>query len=115
MTDQDTNRVIRSVTKNLLIVIVPFFVSFMVMIVVDHFTIKECQKHKVDKLEWQQNEADLLLFIERKTRAYESLGVANAKDIQLIFEEIEEYQEKIDQHIIKAFAQRGGDNTLPEF
>jgi len=115
MTDQDTNRVIRSVTKNLLIVIVPFFVSFMVMIVVDHFTIKECQKHKVDKLEWQQNEADLLLYIEKKTRAFESLAKSNAKDIDSIIKEIDELQEKIDKRIYEAFAQRGVKQLMPKF
>jgi len=115
MSESDVNIIIGKITRKLLFILVPLFiVGIGGKGLADHFTIK----NKVDRLEYMEAQGELILLVEKKTRAIESLAKTNAQEIshqKELIKRIEKYQESIDKYLRDTYRNRGSRNTLPSY
>ena len=114
MSDSDIDRIIGRITRKLFLVLIPTIIlTGGGVILRDHFLIK----NKVDKIEYTESQASLILLVEKKTRALESLAKGNTKDITNLnrsVDKIEGYQREIDKYLRDKYRTRG-DNVLPKY
>ena len=107
MSETDVDIIIGKITRKLLWVFIPLFIigiggkGF-----ADHYMLK----NKVDRIEFHEGQTSLILLVEKKTRAIESLAKTNAQEIshqKELIERIEKYQERIDEYLREEFRERG--------
>ena len=99
----------------MLVICLPAWGSIYWMRTKDHFKIQ----NKVDREEYQLNYYQLTLLLETKSRALESIALANKGDIEDLTEhinELKEAQAEMDKMILREFRTRDiTQNTLPEY
>ena len=115
MSDQDVNTIIGKITTKLLLILIPtMLISVGSTFMYDHFMLK----NKVDRLEFYQGQAELILMVEQKTRAIESLAKSNsqtASNNKELINKIEKSQVTIDEYLRKEFRTRGLVQELPKY
>ena len=115
MSETDLNIIIGKITRKLLWVLIPIFiVGIGGKATADHFILK----NKVDRIEFHEGHAALILLVEKKTRAFESLAKTNAQEIghqRELIERIEVYQKDIDKYLRHEYRKRGTRDTLPSY
>lgn len=118
MSEQDLEHIISSLSKRMFRNVVVSVISAVILsstaiLVSDHYMLEQ----KLDKTIYEKNYGNLMLLIEGKTRAIESLANGNTKDIVFVYqqiEEIKEYQKEIDKYLRENFRERGL-TQLPEY
>ncbi len=101
-----------------LFVVIPIIFTIMGLSVRSFIDLENVKDHKVDKEMYRDERNDILLIIERKTQAQESLAKTNKQDIVHIeqyLQEIKEAQDQIDILLYEKFRVRGSNDMLPEF
>ena len=114
MSDQDINRIIGMITKKVLIVLLP---SVLLLGGADWAKTHYTMKNKVDRVDFLRGHAEVVLLIEKKTRAIESLSKGNKEDIiemKQLIREIDGYQHEIDKYLREHYRVRGN-SSLPEY
>jgi len=95
MTETDIKYLIRKVTRNLLYVLIPSIISFGVMIVNDHYSIKQVERDKISKDEAYKYWTNLQLLVERKTAIFEQYIISNEKNRDRLLKDMEKIEDQI--------------------
>ena len=118
MSQQEIDRTIASITRSILKVLLPSLFILIGLQVKAYFDVQVMKKDKLDRIEYMEANASLILLVENKTRATESLAKTNTKDITHInvtLEKIESYQREIDKLLREKYASRGLVETSPKY
>jgi len=110
MTETDVKYFIRKVTRNLLYVLVPTIISFAVMIVNDHYGLKQLERDKISRDEAYKYWSNLQLLVERKTAIFEQYIISNEKNKDVLLKDIE----KIEDQIRELYRENNATRTLSD-
>ena len=101
-----------------LYVVIPVIFTIIGLNVRAFIDLEDVKKNKVEKETYIESQSQLILLVEAKTRAQESLAKTNKQDIEHInqyLQEIKTAQDQIDELIYEKFRTRGTNERLPEF
>ena len=118
MSQPDIDKTIASITRSLLKVLLPSLLILISLQVKAYFDVQAMKKDKMDRIEYIEANASLILLVENKTRATESLAKTNTQDIghiNSVVEKIESYQREIDKLLREKYTNRGMTQVLPEY
>lgn len=126
MSEQDLQHIIKQLSKRMFKNVIVSVISAVViavagMLIRDHFVLDQ----KMDREEYYKNYYNLLMTVESKTRAIESLAKTNAEkciqgektddEIKSIVARLEAYQRDLDKELRAFNRVRGPQLNLPEY
>ncbi len=114
MSETDQDRIVGSIARKLMWVLVPFLLMGVGLQVKAYFDVN----NKVSKEAFWEVQANLTLLVEKKTRALESLVLANTGDIKHIeqnLSELKKIQKEIDKFLRDSYRVRGYNSPLSEY
>ena len=114
MTETDVKYLIRKVTRNLLYVLIPSIISFGVMIVNDHYSIKQVERDKISKDEAYKYWTNVQLLVERKNALFEQYIINNEKNRDRLIKDMEKIEDQIRELYKENNATRGTSNKEPD-
>ena len=118
MSQQEIDRTIAGITRSILKVLLPSLFILIGLQIKAYFDVQVMKKDKLDRIEYMEANASLILLVENKTRATDALAKTNIKDIAHInaaVEKIESYQREVDKLLREKYASRGVTQNLPEY
>ena len=99
-------------------ILVPIIFTLVGVGINDHYAVRDLESHSVADSTFLSVQASLMMHVEAKTRAMESLAKTNSNDIAHITQyiaEIRAAQDEIDKVLYREFRVRGPNDKLPEF
>ena len=114
MTETDVKYLIRKVTRNLLYVLIPSIISFGVMIVNDHYSIKQVERDKISKDEAYKYWTNVQLLVERKNALFEQYIINNEKNRDRLIKDMEKIEDQIRELYKENNATRETSNKEPD-
>jgi len=114
MTETDIKYLIRKVTRNLLYVLIPSIISFGVMIVNDHYSIKQVERDKISKDEAYKYWTNVQLLVERKNALFEQYIINNEKNRDRLIKDMEKIEDQIRELYKENNATRETSNKEPD-
>ncbi len=118
MSQAEVDKIIGRITRSILKVLIPTLFVVAGLQVKAYFDVQSLKKDKMDRIEYIEANASLILLVEKKTRAIESLAKSNVQEISHLNEDvgkIESYQKEIDKLLREKYTSRGMVQTLPEY